>query len=354
MIQKNNLSSKQKALIINIVLFVILAILFFVGMHIGRYKMSFSETTKAIFGVGEQNKVYIILNTRMPRIVLAILVGIGMGIAGSVMQDISHNSLASPGTLGVSAGASVFVTFYIFLTGFIGTKISSTSLATTIFKSIGFPVFALFGGLSSAVIIFLLSMRRKNSFSPTRLIMTGVAMSSLYGAVSLFLVNILDQNKIELIQRWQSGELWGTDWTYILVLFLWLAIAIVLLYREVMTLNTIKLGYDGAKGLGVNVEKKFFFFATISVAMSSAVVAFGGNFFFLGLIGPHIARRMVGSDSRYLIPASGVVSAIIVVIANSFATGISFLSNVPVGIIISVCSVPYFIYLLLKRSENDV
>lgn len=353
---KTNISTilpvKRKQVIIMIVTAIVLLLVFFIALHIGRAGLTYKETVSAIFGMGNRSNIDVIYKDRLPKIVLGILVGIGMGISGVIMQDIMHNSLASPGTLGVSSGSSVFVTIYMLASGFVITKNGINTKTATVLSSIGLPLAALLGGVFSAILIFLLSKKKKDYFSATRLIMIGVAVSSLYGAISMFLVNILDENKIELVQRWQSGELWGTEWKYIIVLTIWLAISIFFVYREAMVLNVIKLSYETSKALGVNIEKKFLYFATMSVVMCSGVVAFGGNFFFLGLIGPHIARKMVGTDSRILIPTAGVVSAIIVVIANAFGSGLKFLANVPIGIIISIFSVPYFIYLLLRKSED--
>ena len=125
-------------------------------------------------------------------------------------------------------------------------------------------------------------------------------------------------------------------------------IFLVLTYRQSYVLNVINIGYDVARGLGVNVGRQFVFLSFCAVALSSSSVAFGGNFFFLGLIGPHIARRLVGTDARVLLPASGIVAGIIVMLADMLVQGISLFANIPTGIIVSVLSVPYFLYLLIK------
>lgn len=178
--------------------------------------------------------------------------------------------------------------------------------------------------------------------------MTGVAMGACYSAIGTFIMYVLDESQLEFVQRWQSGELWGTEWNYILILFVWLAIFSVLAMFAAKMLNVINLGYDIATGLGVNVKLAFVYLAFVAVAMSSGSVAFGGNFFFLGLIGPHIARRMVGTDARYLIPASSIVAAMIIVSANILVENVSMFINIPTGIFVSILAVPYFLYLLMK------
>ena len=334
---RKNISSIKKGVYINIALVLLLLVFFFVGCNVGQYKMDFITVIKTLFGFGDQYSNVSLFEFRLPRLILAILVGVGMGISGVVMQNLLSNDLASPGTLGVSDGSGLFVTLYVALF-----KTSSSN-------PLLLPLLALIGGILSSVIIFLLSFKRRQAVSPTRMIMTGVAMASAYGAIGTFIMYILDQNQIEFLQRWQSGELWGTDWSFISVFLVWLIIFGGIIYYKSRVLNCINLGYDVAKSLGVNVKKEFFILAFCAVAVSSASVAFGGNFFFLGLIAPHIARRLVGTDTRVLMPASGVIAGILVIISDMIVMGIDVFANIPTGTIVSILSVPYFIYLLLRR-----
>ncbi len=298
--------------------------------------MSVQQVFAVLTGGGDDYGRLALFDIRLPRLVLSVLVGLGMGVSGVIMQDLMHNDLASPGTLGVSAGSGLFVTIYVALIKQRGTN------------PFLMPVLALAGGLLSAGIIFLLGMKKGQRIQPTRIIMTGVAMNSAYGAVSMFFMLLLDNTKLEFLQRWQSGELWGTEWRFIGVFSLWLTVFLVLTYRKSLTLNVINMGYDVARGLGVDVGRQFVYLAVCAVALSSSSVAFGGNFFFLGLIGPHIARRMVGTDARVLFPASATVAAIIVLTADMLVRGLAMFANIPTGIIISVISVPYFLYLLIR------
>ena len=328
----------SRGLIINFALLGLLIVIFLVGCNIGQYQIPVTDVIKTLFGGGTKHSNLVLFEYRLPRLCLAFLVGVGMGMSGVVMQDLLHNNLASPGTLGVSAGSGLLVTVYV---AFVKQQGSNAVLL---------PVLAMLGGLVSAGLIFLLGTKRGKPFNPTRLIMTGVAMSSAYGAVSTFMMLVLDQSQLEFLQRWQSGELWGTEWRYIIVFAIWLLIFGTFTFRGARTLNVINLGYDTARGLGVNVGRQFICLSFCAVALSSASVAFGGNFFFLGLIGPHIARRIVGTDARLLLPASGVIAAIIVQIADIAVHGLSFLANIPTGIIVSVLSVPYLLYLLMRSS----
>lgn len=337
LLKYKNCNPLKKGIIINILLFILLIIVFLIGCNVGQYKISILQVFETLFGGGDKYSKMTLFEFRLPRLCLALLVGIGMGMAGVSMQNLLHNDLASPGTLGVSDGSGLFVTLYVAL------------FKTTTSSPLLLPILALVGGLLSAIIIFLLSIKKKSNIDPVRLIMTGVSMSACYGAIGTIMMYALDQSQLEFLQRWQSGELWGTDWNYILILFIWLLLFGGVIYYKSRTLNAIEMGYDIAKGIGVNVKKEFIIISFCAVAISSASVAFGGNFFFLGLIGPHIARKMVGTDNRILFPASSIISAILILVADMLVMGVDFLINIPTGILVSILSVPYFIYLLIKE-----
>lgn len=334
--EKSPLERRRARIIKMIILVVILVLVFIAGCLLGPNKLSLVEVLKTFIGKGSKSANLTMFEYRLPRLCLAILVGLCMGAAGVIMQNLLHNDLASPGTLGVSDGSTLFVTIYI---TFISGKATNPILM---------PFLALAGGMLSALIIYALGTKKGKQLSTTRLIMTGISVGAAYSAIGTFITYLLDENKISQLQSWQAGELWGTQWIYILILFIWfLVFGSMALYKG-KTLNTINLGYDLATSLGVNTKKEFALLAFISVALSAGAVAFGGNFFFLGLIGPHIARRIVHTDARYLIPTSGIVAGIMVMSANVLVTDFDLFANIPTGILVSIISVPYFIYLLLK------
>ena len=330
------MTSKRKLYLL-LILVLMIVILIMIGASIGRYHLTLYQVIQTFLGHGTYRSKMVIFTFRLPRLLLALLVGIGMGISGMIMQNILHNHLASPGTLGVADGSSLFVTIYIAV------------VAQNFDHPIFLPLLAFVGGIISALIIFLLGTKYKRPISAIKLIMTGIAISACYSAISTFLMYVLDESKLDFLFRWRAGDLGGSNWHYLIILSSWLALFIILLMYQAKTLNIMSLGRDEAISLGVPVKVIFIYLAMISVALSSAVVAFGGNFFFLGLIGPHIAKKIIGVDARYLIPASGLVSAIIILLAVILVDNSSILVNIPTGIVINILSVPYFLYLLMEK-----
>ena len=328
--------NRRRLLIIILVFFLLLTV-FFIGCLVGPYPLGLKEVLKTLFGSGDKNSNLVIFNFRLPRLFLALLVGLGMGASGVIMQNLLHNDLASPGTLGVADGSSLFVTLYFAL-------ISKKNDAPYLL-----PFLALIGGILSAIIIYFLGTKRKKPISSTKLVMTGVAMAALYSAISTFMMYVLDENQLESLQRWNAGDISSAvPWANVIILGVWIIIFFGLTLINSNDLDVINLGYDTATSLGLNVKKSFFINSFLAVGMASVSVAFGGNFFFLGLIGPHIARKLVGTKTKYLITLSGVISATIIIVANVLVENVPIFMNIPTGIFVSIISVPYFIYLLIK------
>ncbi len=161
----------------------------------------------------------------------------------------------------------------------------------------------------------------------------------------------LDEKQMDFIQRWSAGSLWGDNWTYISILAPWVLILFLYVFYKSRILNTLNLGNQTATGLGgVAVKREFIGLTVAAVALSSGSVALGGNFFFVGMISPHMARKFVGSNHKLLIPTASLVGSIIILLSDTITRTISFGSDIPTGIVITVLSTPYFLYLLVKSN----
>ncbi|WP_431088637.1 FecCD family ABC transporter permease [Paenibacillus sp. 8b26] len=333
------LSRNTRGISIILLLVVLTLLVAVLSMNVGKMNLSPIEVFKVIIGEGTSKQNLIVFDFRLPRIVLSILVGIGMAISGCIMQSLLKNDMASPGTLGISSGSGLFVLLYI-------TLFASDGLLSPVIL----PGLAFAGGLTAAFLIFLFAFRRGRDISPTGLILTGVAMGSGYSALSLMMTLRLDKQQYDFALRWQAGDLWGDDWSYIMVLLPWVLILSFYAFYRSNTLNTLNLGNQTASGLGVAIKREFIGLTIAAVALASGSVALGGNFFFVGMVSPHLARKLVGPNHKLLLPTTGLVGALVILIADTLTRTISFGADIPTGIIITILVTPYFLYLLSKAS----
>jgi len=322
---------------INVIMVALLLLMTLISLVTGKMGLSIGEIADVLIGSGTARNEAIVYQFRMPRIVLAILVGLGMGLSGAVMQTLLRNDMASPGTLGISAGSGLFVMLVI--VGFEITALPSKFLL---------PVLAFVGGFTAALLIFLLAYRRRGDLSPTSLILTGVAAGTGFSALSLMITLKMDEHQMEFALRWNEGNLWGDKWDYIYIMLPLILLISFYLYSQFRTLNVFALGMPLAKGLGIRTRYKFIMLALAAVALSSISVAFGGSFFFVGLIAPHIARRLCGSQHGIFLPVSAMAGALLVLSADTLVRSTVTTFGVPTGIIITLISTPYFLYLLTR------
>ncbi|TKH41425.1 iron ABC transporter permease [Paenibacillus terrae] len=335
--QPRNATARSIGIIVLLAVLTILVAM--LSMNVGKMNLSPMEVFKVIIGEGTRKQNLIVFDFRLPRIVLGILVGIGMAISGCIMQSLLKNDMASPGTLGISSGSGLFVLLYV-------TVFTSEGL----FSPIVLPGLAFAGGIVAAILIFLFAYRRRKEISPTGLILTGVAMGSGYSALSLMITLKLDEKQYDFALRWQAGNLWGDDWSYIMVLLPWVLIISFYVFYKSYTLNALNLGNQTASGLGVAIKGEFIGLTIAAVALASGSVALGGNFFFVGMVSPHLARKLVGPNHKLLLPTTALVGALVILIADTITRTISFGVDIPTGIIITILVTPYFLYLLSKAN----
>ena len=321
------------------VLSALIIIISIISLNSGKMNLNPLEVIHVLLGKGTDKQNLIVFNFRLPRILLAILVGLGMGAAGVVMQSLLRNDMASPGTLGISSGSGLFVLIFVVYIASLGAR-----------SYIMLPLLAFTGGIIAAALIFLFSYRRGREMSPIGLILTGVALGSGYSALTTYLTLRLDETQLNFMLRWMAGSLWGDDWRFLSVLSPWVAALLGYIYYNARKLNLLHLGNQIAKGLGLAIKPAFLGLSIAAVALSSGTVAVGGSFFFVGLIAPHMARKLVGPDHRLLVPASSLAGGLIVIAADTITRTISLGGDVPTGIVITVISVPYFLYLLAKAN----
>ncbi|NMB78000.1 MAG: iron ABC transporter permease [Methanomicrobiales archaeon] len=302
------------------------------------YSTLFDKFVPGVFSI-EDEMAHVIWQIRVPLILGAIVSGFGLGICGCVMQAVLKNPLASPFTLGISAGAQLGIS--------IGAVLGVTILGGPYFLIGNAFICAL---LCSGVIIALSSL--KGATSET-LILAGVALMYLFQAANQLLSYVATDEQRTLMTLWGMGSLADLNWLSIGFLLAVSALCLPLLYSKAWDLNLMTVGDDSAKSMGVDANRVRVFIMVVSSLLVSAIVAFIGVIGFIGLVAPHICRMLIGSDHRYLIPAAGGVGAALLLIANAIAMNLLGGEVVPTGIIMSVIGVPFFLYLILKGKRKE-
>jgi len=318
----------------------------------GSLDISLSEIIKAFFGKAERQTEYAIMNIRLPRVTAAIIVGAALASSGAVMQCVLQNPLASASTLGVSQGAAFGAALGIIVFG--GGVVNSDSAATAV--SINNPYIVticafVFGSLSTVVVLVLSQF--KKDLGPAGLILAGVALSSLFTGGSALLQYFADETKISSVVFWTFGNLGSAGWHELLILTVIFFISLVYFLLNRWNYNAMESGADTAKSLGVNTRAVMLISMGISSLTAAVAVSFVGIISFVGLVAPHIMRRFVGNDYRYLIPCSAVAGALLLILADTFARLIIAPVILPIGAITSFLGAPLFLYLLFRGFKNN-
>ncbi|MCT2535497.1 iron ABC transporter permease [Aquibacillus koreensis] len=330
-------SRTRRTLLVAIILMMGMLGTLLINLNLGVVAISPIEVMKTLIGQGTENNSMVLFHFRLPRIVIALLIGAAMAISGAILQSITHNELADPGIIGINAGAGFAVVLYIYL--FQGAGASTTSVFLL-------PLTALAGSMLAAILIYAISW--KNGITPIRLILVGIGINSAFAALIIMFQLKMDPNDFTRATVWLSGNIAGTDWTYVLALLPWVLLLIPLAIYQSNMLNTLHLGDDIAKGLGTNVERHRLFLLFIAVALAGSSVAVGGGIAFIGLITPHLSKKLVGTNHASFLPITALMGAFILLLSDTIGRNILSPSEIPVGLIVSLVGGSYFIYLLMK------
>ncbi|NMM54908.1 FecCD family ABC transporter permease [Paenibacillus aquistagni] len=325
--------------------FAIIAAAIYLSITSGSFSISIADIVKTllrIIRVPEYDLV--IFEFRLPRIVLGMLVGFALGIAGTVIQGITRNGLADPGILGINAGAGMAVVLFMFL--FRGEMDITGTLSIMMM-----PMFALVGGLAVSALIMLFA-RQNGELDPQRLILVGIAMTTGFGAVTMFLSLKMNPQDYEMAVVWLAGSIYSANWKFVLTVLPWVIVLPPIIWTRYRALDVLQLEEVSVKGLGLPVQRERLILLLCSVGLVAASVSVAGSIGFVGLIAPHMARRLVSHSHRYILPVSGVVGMAMVVVGDWIGKTIFAPAQLAVGIVISVIGVPYFVYLLITADKK--
>ncbi len=305
-----------------------MVLLFGLSIRLGTYTLSFEEIWAA-FQPDDKN-YFTLMEYRLPRAVLAILLGGALAISGVLVQSVVRNPLASPDILGINNAAGLIaVSVLMFL------------------PNLAFywmPIFAFLGGVLSFVILWIVC---GFNFRPIKMAIIGVALSALWAAISHYLM-LTNPVEINTAMLWLTGSLWGRSWSYLNVVLPWLVVLLPLPFIFCRDLDTLGLGENKASTLGVTVNKVQISVLVLAVALSTTAVAICGPIAFLGLVAPHLARRLVGGRHRTLLPAALIIGALLLQLSDILARVIDPPTELPAGILTAIIGAPYFFYLLMR------
>ncbi|BBF43459.1 ABC-type Fe3+-siderophore transport system, permease 2 component [Lachnospiraceae bacterium KM106-2] len=334
---------KKKVSLVMIICSILLALAVIYSLGKGTYEIGFVDMINVLLGNGTKMQNTAVFTLRLPRIAIALAVGMAFSTAGCILQSATKNDLADPGMIGINAGASLAVVMLISAGG------------TMYYEKIGdftmflMPFVAIIGALLAMGTIYLLSM--KKGVSPTRLILVGIGVNAgLTAFITLYQMNMA-QGDYNRALVWISGSLWGSNWKYFYIVApITLVLVFVAMYKS-KVLDVLDLGDELATGLGIAVEKERKQLLFVATLLAAAATAVAGNISFLGLLGPHIAKRLVGPIHRRQIPVAALISMFIIIVADVISRNLFSPIEIPAGIVISIIGVPYFIYLMLKTKE---
>lgn len=306
-----------------------------ISITLGAADINIATVYQAIFQYDETQFSHLIIRTvRLPRVIAGATIGVGLAVAGAIMQGLTANPLASPGILGINAGASLAVVLGVLLLG-------GPSVLTVGLLAIG-------GAATAAVIVYTLGSLGRGGITPVKLTLAGVIFAMFTSSFTTAIL-VTDSNTFDQIRFWTVGSLAGRDWQMVT----WMApivvaglIGALLLSRQI---TTISLGQDIAQGLGQNTAVIKAMAALMVILLAGGSVAIAGPVAFVGLIIPHVVRSICGVDYRWIIPYSAVTGAILVVVADSLGRVIQRPQEIPVGVMLAFVGAPFFIYLARCR-----
>ena len=317
---------------------------FYLHITNGAFDMSVWEVIKTLLRIDPNPKHDLtIFQFRLPRIVTAMLVGIGLGIAGTVMQGVTRNGLADPGILGINAGAGASIVLFLFFFQSTARHLTSNNWSSIMMM----PLFGFVGGAIAAAIILIFS-RKNGRTDMQRLILTGIAINSGFGALAMYFSLLMNASDFEMAAVWQAGSIYNANWTFVLSMLPWIVILSVLIYRKAHLLDYFQMEEANVKSLGIAIEREKITLLLYSVGLVSACVSVSGSIGFVGLMAPHIARRLVGLRHQLVMPISAAVGMLLVLFSDYIGKTVFEPSELAVGIVVSIIGIPYFLYLLVR------
>lgn len=327
--------SRKKRLIV--ILILLLAGLVVLDLHSGYTSISWQQMGDLLTGKASRALSYTFFELRLPRILISLLVGIGLSVSGVLLQSVTQNDMADPGLLGINAGSGLMLAlFFVFF------KQSTDQF------SFWLVVLSFIGALLVFVMEYRLAIVYRK-MHPKRLLLMGVAISLGISSLTTMLMLKMPDQDYAFVQSWLTGNIWGASWENVILLTICFILLITYVFYRAFTLNVFDLGTLTATALGVDMKKDSKRLLLIAIVLSSLCCAVGGGLSFVGLICPHLSRKLVGSNHRVLVPVSVLIGGVLLVAADIVSRTLLLPNEIPIGIVATVIGAPYFLYLLVKE-----
>lgn len=320
-----------KNLVLMLGMLAALALAFMVSVALGSVQVPLRDVALTLVGRGSPLHQNIVMNLRLPRALIAVMVGMNLAISGGLLQAVMRNPLADPGLTGVSSGASVVAIIIMLL---------FPSLTPYV------PIAAFAGAALTCILVY--SLAWKKGLSPVRVILAGVAVNSVLGGV-ISVLSILFSDRIQGVLLWTSGSIAGKHYGHVQTLLPYTLIGLAAAFCAIKQANVLQLGDDMARNLGHNPNMARLAISGVAAFLAGITVSVVGVVGFVGLVVPHFARMIVGSDYKYMLPMSVVMGAMLVLVGDTFARCAFAPLELPVGVIMAVLGGPFFLWQLRKR-----
>jgi iron complex transport system permease protein len=314
-----------------------LALALVLSVSHGEYRIAPLDVARAVMGIetGDPNHGLVVRSFRLPRILLALLIGAALAVSGAIIQGLTRNDLADPGLLGINGGAGVLVVGYLTLFAAPDTR--------------WLPWLALIGGLGAAAFVYSLAWR--GGSSSLRLILLGVGLASLTTGLINYFITRLEVDSARAAFFWLTGSVYGSTWADVRLLLVWVGVLLPIAWLLARQLNVLTLGDDLAASLGVRVERLRFILIAVCAALAAITVTVAGAIGFVGLVAPHLARRLAGTAHEGLLIASALTGGLLLVVADLLARSIIAPNELPIGVTTALIGAPFFAWLLYKRGR---
>ncbi len=333
---KSLMSSKRFKLI---VISSLLLIAITISLSVGFLDIPFLTVIKVFFGGGSYTESFTIMNVRLPRIIIVLLVGFALALSGSILQTVSKNDLADPGILGINAGAGLGVTL-----SYMTLPLSGASLYIL-------PLFSFLGAVLMFGVVMIFSFERGKGLNPDKLVVTGVGTAIAVSGLMILLINSMERTDVQFIKNWLSGDIWGDKWEFVIVVLPWILLGTIFVYKKRKILDIMNLDEISTKSVGVSVETERLILIIVAVLLASVSVSVAGAISFVGLIVPHVAKLLFGPLHKNYLPGAMLLGGLLMVVADFVGRNLFYPQGMPAGIIVSLIGAPYFLYLVYKSGK---